>query len=143
MARSRQFTNRVRMGRASRRRIRTGGPLALGRPAASLEQWQEIRAQVLARARWVCQACGARTRLDVHHVTKRAQGGSDFDLDRLIALCRDCHAQTDAPFRQGRLVITPLGDGRFHCEVKHGDSKWSVVQGGRAGKAGDEIWPSG
>jgi 5-methylcytosine-specific restriction endonuclease McrA len=116
---------------ASRRRTRAGGPLARGRPAASLEQWREIRAQVLARARWVCQACAVRTRLDVHHVTKRTQGGSDFDLDRLIALCRDCHAQTDAPFRQGRLVITPLGEGRFHCEVVQGGSKWSVQQRGR------------
>jgi 5-methylcytosine-specific restriction endonuclease McrA len=131
MARSGRLTNRVRMGRASRRRIRAGGPLALGRPAASLEQWQEIRAQVLARARWVCQACGVRTRLDVHHVTKRAQGGSDFDLDRLIALCRDCHAQTDSPFCQGRLVITPLGEGQFHCEITRGPSKWSIQQGGR------------
>ena len=131
MGRSGRLRKQVRMGRVSRRRIRAGGPLALGRPAASLEQWQEIRAQILARARWVCQACGVRTRLDVHHVTKRTQGGSDFDLDRLIALCRDCHARTDAPFRQGRLVITPLGDGRFCCEVRHGDSKWSVQQGGR------------
>jgi 5-methylcytosine-specific restriction endonuclease McrA len=118
------------MGRASRRRIRAGGPLALGRPAASLEEWRELRAQVLARARWACQACNVQTRLDVHHVTKRAQGGSDFDLDRLIALCRDCHARTDAPFRQGRLVITPLGEGRFHCEVRRGDSKWSVQGAG-------------
>jgi 5-methylcytosine-specific restriction endonuclease McrA len=130
MAGSRRLTNRVRMGRASRRRIRAGGPLALGRPAASLEQWQEIRAQVLARARWACQACSVRTRLDVHHVTKRTQGGSDFGLDRLIALCRDCHAQTDAPFRQGRLVITPLGEGRFHCEVMRGASKWAVQGAG-------------
>ncbi len=121
------------MGRASRRRIRAGGPLALGRPSASLEQWQEIRALVLARARWVCQACSVRTRLDVHHVTKRAQGGSDFDLNRLIALCRNCHAQTDVPFRQGRLIITPLGEGRFRCEVRHGESKWSVAQSGGGG----------
>jgi 5-methylcytosine-specific restriction endonuclease McrA len=114
---------------ASRRRIRAGGPLALGRPAASLEQWREIRAQVLARDRWTCQACGVRTRLDVHHVTKRSHGGSDFDLNGLIALCRDCHARTDAPFRQGRLVITPLGDGRFGCEVRRGGNKWSIQQG--------------
>ncbi len=113
------------MGRASRRRIRAGGPLALGRPAANLEQWREIRAQVLARARWVCQACGIRSRLDVHHVVKRTHGGSDFDLDRLIALCRDCHAQTDAPFSQGRLVITPLGKSQFRCEAVRG-SKWSL-----------------
>jgi len=99
--------------------------LALGRPSASLEQYQKIRAEVLARARWVCQACGLRTRLEVHHVRKRTQGGSDFDLDRLIALCRDCHAQTDAPFRHGRLVIAPLGAGQFQCEVVHG-SKWTA-----------------
>ena len=48
-------------------------------------------------------------RREVHHVRKRAQGGSDFDCDRLIALCRECHAQTDTPFCRGRLVIAPLG----------------------------------
>ena len=44
---------------------------------------------------------------------KRSQGGSDFDLDQLVALCRACHAQTDAPWVKGRLVISPLGGGRF------------------------------
>ena len=131
MRRSGRLTSRVRLGQASRRRIRRGGPLALGRPAASLEAWREIRPQVLARARWVCQACGVRTRLDVHHVTKRTQGGSDFDLDRLIALCRDCHVQTDAPYARGRLLITPRGQGRFTFEVMHGADKW-VIRAERA-----------
>jgi len=125
MRRSLRLKNPVRIGSASRRRIRAGGPLALGRPSASLEQFQDIRAQVLARARWVCQACGLRTRLEVHHVLKRAQGGSDFDFDRLIALCHACHAQTDAPFSKGRLVITPLGAGQFRCQVAKG-SKWAA-----------------
>ena len=124
--RSRRLKNRVRIGSASRRRIRAGRPLALGRPSASLEQYQDIRGQVLARARWVCQACGLRTRLEVHHILKRAQGGSDFDFDRLIALCRDCHARTDAPYCQGRLVIIPLRAGQFRCLVVKG-SKWSPV----------------
>jgi hypothetical protein len=44
---------------------------------------------------------------------KRSRGGSDFDLDRLVALCRACHDQTDAPWVKGRLVITLLGGGRF------------------------------
>jgi hypothetical protein len=30
---------------------------------------------------------------------------------------------------EGMLVITPLGDGRFGCEVR-GNSKWSLRQGG-------------
>ena len=45
-------------------------------------------------------------------VARMNAGGSDFDLDRLVALCPPCHAQTDAPYARGRLVITPLGAGR-------------------------------
>jgi hypothetical protein len=41
-------------------------------------------------------------------VLKRSQGGSDWDLDLLLALCPRCHAQTDAPFVKGRLMISPV-----------------------------------
>ena len=126
MRRSSTLRTRVRVGQASRRRIRGGGPLALGRPSANLEAWREIRAQVLARAQWACQVCRVRTRLEVHHVVKRTQGGSDFDLDRLVALCPPCHAQTDAPFVRGRLVITPLGQGQFTFTVVRGSDKWAI-----------------
>jgi len=64
-----------------------------------------------------------RTRLEVHHVVKRAQGGSDF---RLVALCPACHAQTDAPYGRGRLVITPLGQGQFTFTVVRGIDKWTT-----------------
>jgi len=126
MRRSRILRTRVRIGQASRRRIRAGGPLALGRPSATLEAWGEIRAQVLARAQWRCQACYVRTRLEVHHVVKRTQGGSDFDLDRLVALCPACHARTDVPYVRGRLVITPLGQGQFTFTVVRGTDKWAI-----------------
>src|SRR5207253_6277497 len=84
---------------------------------ASWPEWAAIREQVLARAGWRCQACSVRRRLDVHHVVKRSQGGSDCDLDRLVALCRWCHDQTDAPYERGRLVVTALGAGQFMFEV--------------------------
>jgi hypothetical protein len=79
---------------------------------------------VFRRACCRCQACGHGATLEVHHVVKRAQGGSDFDLDRLVALCSPCHAQTDAPYRRGRLVITPRGAGRFGGAVVRGGDKW-------------------
>jgi hypothetical protein len=60
------------------------------------------------------------------HVVKRAQGGSDFDLDRLVALCPPCHAQTDAPYARGRLIITPRGAGRFGVAVVRGVDKWTL-----------------
>ena len=97
--------------------MREGGPRARGRRAASWAEWASIREQVLARAGWRCQACRVRRRLDVHHVVKRSQGGSDFDLDQLVALCRWCHDQTDAPYERGRLVVTALGAGQFTFEV--------------------------
>jgi 5-methylcytosine-specific restriction endonuclease McrA len=116
----------VRVGAAARRRIRDGGPRATGRLAATLEEWAAIRRLVFRRARWRCQACGRWGALEVHHVVKRAQGGSDFDLDHLVALCPPCHAQTDASYARGRLVITPLGEGHFTCQVIHGADKWAM-----------------
>ena len=53
--------SRVKVGQASRRRIRAGGPLALGRSSASGEAWREIRAQIVARAHWNCQVPGLPT----------------------------------------------------------------------------------
>ena len=41
----------------------------------------------------------ARPPLEVHHVVKRAQGGSDFDLDRLVALCPPCMPRRMPPTR--------------------------------------------
>jgi phage terminase large subunit GpA-like protein len=119
----RRFLARVRVGAAARRRIQNGGARATGRPAATLEEWASIRRMVFRRARWRCQACGRWGALEVHHVVKRAQGGSDFDLDRLMALCPPCHARTDAPYRRGRLVITPRGSGQFTFEVVRGTDK--------------------
>jgi len=105
------------VGQSALRRVRAGGLRALGRRAASASEWASIRMTVLARAGWRCQACGLRRRLDIHHVVKRSQGGSDFDLNQLTALCRWCHDQTDAPYERGRLVVAALGDGQFRFEV--------------------------
>ena len=108
---------RTRLGLSARRRMRARGPRAQGRQAASWLEWAAIREQILARAGWRCQACGVRRRLDVHHVIKRSQGGSDFDLNLLVALCRWCHDQTDAPYERGRLVVTALGAEQFTFEI--------------------------
>ena len=69
-------------------------------------------------------AAGASSRSTTFPSAPR--GGSDFDLDRLVALCPACHAQTDAPYARGRLVISSLGDGRFTAEVTRGADKWAI-----------------
>jgi len=37
---------------------------------------------------------------------------------------RSVHAQSDAPYARGRLMITARGQGRFTFEVIHGTDKW-------------------
>ena len=97
-----------------------------GRRTATRLQWRAIRQRILRRARWRCQACLRAGRLDVHHVIKRAQGGSDFDEDFLVALCRPCHDRTDAPYRRGRLVVTAMGYGVFRFECVWRATKWEA-----------------
>ena len=52
--------------------------------------WKLRRVQVLNRCGFRCVRCGKPGRLEVHHKTKIADGGSD-DLENLEALCRKCH----------------------------------------------------
>src|SRR3989475_12661330 len=52
------------------------------------------------------------------------RGGSDFDPDTLVALCRACHDQTDAPFIKGRLIVAAIGGARFTFERIYAASKW-------------------
>jgi len=122
MMRRRGWQPRTR--RSSRRSAERRPP---GRRAATRCEWQIIRFAVVLRARFRCQACGRQAPLDVHHVVKRAQGGSDFDLDHLVALCRRCHDLTDASYTKGRLVVIPLGDGAFCFDRQWHSSKANVV----------------
>jgi hypothetical protein len=47
----------------------------------------------------------------------RPSGELIFDLYLLVALCRWCHDQTDAPYERGRLVVIASGGGQFAFEV--------------------------
>ncbi len=58
----------------------------LGRDA-----YDELRKAVLKRDGWKCQGCGARCRLEVHHIRFRSRQGRDRK-ENLITLCNQCHA---------------------------------------------------
>lgn len=56
---------------------------------------------VLNRDKYTCQCCGKKhTRLEVHHIVYRGQGGTD-DEDNLITLCKECHDK----IHDGKLVL--------------------------------------
>lgn len=51
--------------------------------------WQAIKADVMHRAGYRCEACGQPYGLQVHHRTYERMGNEQ--ADDLICLCRDCH----------------------------------------------------
>lgn len=56
-------------------------------------RWQALRLQIIARDR-CCTECGARSRLEVHHVRRvRDDPAAAFDPDNLQTLCGVCHAR--------------------------------------------------
>lgn len=71
------------------------------------------RAHALDRDNYTCQICGAKnTRLEVHHIKYRSQGGSD-DLDNLITLCKDCHNK----LHEGKIELKVKGKKK--ASLKH------------------------
>lgn len=103
---------RTRPGAKSRRRIRSGGKLATGRDAATLDGWNAIKARIYERSGRRCEVHLTHRGTDPHHVVKRSQGGADHE-DNVILLCRAAHEMTDLPYEKGRLVIVSIGGGRF------------------------------
>ena len=64
--------------------------------------WSSRREAILNRDSYTCQICGKKhTRLEVHHIIFRSQGGTD-DENNLITLCEDCHSGA----HDGKIVLT-------------------------------------
>lgn len=58
------------------------------------QRWLALRALVLSRDQNQCQECGARRRLEIHHVRPvREAPELGFDLSNLMTLCGPCHAR--------------------------------------------------
>ena len=54
------------------------------------EEYDALKRRVLERDRWRCQCCGSQMNLQVHHLARRGQLGSDV-IENLITLCAVCH----------------------------------------------------
>lgn len=65
-----------------------------GRWALVRREWQAVRHAVLERDGWACQHCGARRRLEVHHVKRVADHPElAFTPSNCLTLCGPCHTQ--------------------------------------------------
>ena len=69
----------------------------------ALAGWENLKAYAKWRDGYKCRVCGKSgkdVRLEVHHVRRRADGGSDTP-DNVVTLCHECHEK----HHQGKSVL--------------------------------------
>lgn len=58
------------------------------------QKWKEIRERVMARSKMVCEGCGVKPAVMVHHLTFKRFG--DEMLFDLVAICDECRVKLHA-----------------------------------------------
>lgn len=72
--------------------------------------FEDTKARVLNRDEYKCQICKGKhkdSKLEVHHIVYRSQGGSD-EAENLITLCHTCHSALHA----GRIKVNLVGESK-------------------------------
>ncbi len=110
-------------------RLRSYAPL---RPSIPRVLSREVQSELAWRSENHCEVILDGVRCprwaqEPHHVQKRSQGGPDTS-DNVIAICRDHHERTNWPYKRGRLVIRPLGQGRFACALVTAPDKFQATR---------------
>lgn len=82
------------------------------------EAWNERRLARLQKAKYRCERCGERDKLDVHHKTYEHLGNEP--LSDLIALCQSCHWAADEE-RRGN------NGPKYRLQEKHKKSKYDIL----------------
>ena len=53
--------------------------------------WDRVRKDAYARAKWQCRICGAKGRLEAHEQWRYDEENALQTLEDVLALCRNCH----------------------------------------------------
>jgi len=112
----------------------TFDPHALKNPAVLSNKWlyqkgtnygfANTKAYVLSRDKYICQYCKGKSkdsRLEVHHIVFRKNGGSD-DAENLITLCKTCHNS----LHKGGIKLKK--NGKIKGQLKHTTQMNSIRQ---------------
>ncbi|AWN05281.1 HNH endonuclease [Streptomyces phage Ibantik] len=87
----------IRDGRCREHQTRKPWQNTSARNQSRPANWPTIKAQVLARDRFTCQMCGARSNLEVDHIIPVAKGGS-WEMENLWVLCKEDHIRKTRKF---------------------------------------------
>ena len=84
-----------------------------------------VREYVLHRDGHTCQACKGKSKdkiLNVHHVARRTDGGTDKP-DNLITLCETCHKA----YHDGKLALKVKPSKEFKAETFMSMVRWKLI----------------
>ena len=85
----------------------------------TLSGWENLKAYAKWRDGQKCRACGksprddSSVRLEVHHIRRRADGGSDTP-DNVVTLCHECHEAHHQGIRKLKLKRPPVHRNEAH-----------------------------
>ena len=84
-----------------------------------LAGWENLKAYAKWRDGGKCRVCGktprkdSSVRLEVHHIVRRADGGTDTP-ENVVTLCRECHEAHHRGERKLKLKRPPMHKGEAH-----------------------------
>ena len=86
-----------------------------------LAGWENLKAYAKWRDGGKCRACGKSkrkdgVRLEVHHVIRRADGGTDVP-ENVVTLCEECHKAHHRGERKLKLRRPPMHKGEAHMNA--------------------------
>ena len=88
----------------------------------TLAGWENLKAYAKYRDGYKCRVCGAnpkknpQVRLEVHHIIRRADGGTDTP-DNVVTLCDDCHKAHHSGERELKFRRPPMHNGEAHMNA--------------------------
>lgn len=88
----------------------------------TLANWENLKAYAKWRDGYKCRACGASSRkdpnvrLEVHHIRRKADGGTDTP-DNVVTLCEDCHKAHHQGERKLKFRRPPEHKGEAHMNA--------------------------
>ena len=98
----------------------------------TLAGWENLKAYAKWRDGYKCRVCGSTPRkdpnvkLEVHHIIRRADGGTDVP-DNVVTLCHDCHEAHHKGERKLKFKKPPHHKGEAHMNAMRNYLFESVV----------------
>ena len=113
---------RLEIGKFDSQKIANPGIQGEQYQQGTLAGWENLKAYAKWRDGYKCRVCGASSRkdpnvkLEVHHINRRADGGTDTP-DNVVTLCHDCHEAHHKGERKLKLKRPPQHKGEAHMNA--------------------------